>query len=185
MSGITYFQDRVILALKNSIVDQINDYMLDLILGEAKIYLSHDLPLSRNMDGDAIDDVHTLEFLNTINISGLSNHKLRLKVGVPAMLLRNIDQKLGLCNGTTIFKDQIGKFVLEGKVIYGSNIGMKIFIPRLFIKPYDVRIPFKFQQTVFKECWDIFVKCCVFTWSIICCNFKSYFQRWIEDVYNR
>jgi len=56
MSDITYFQDKAILALKNSIVDQINSYMLDLILDEAKIYLSHDSPLSRNMDGDAIKD---------------------------------------------------------------------------------------------------------------------------------
>jgi len=39
------------LALKNSIVEQINDYMLDMILGEAKIYLSYDFPISRSKDG--------------------------------------------------------------------------------------------------------------------------------------
>jgi hypothetical protein len=37
------------------------------------------------------DDVHTPEFLNTIIASGLCNHKLRLKVGVSVMLLRNLD----------------------------------------------------------------------------------------------
>jgi len=51
---------------------QINNYMLDLILGEAKIYLSRDSPHSQNMDGDVIDNVHTLEFLNTIDTSGLA-----------------------------------------------------------------------------------------------------------------
>jgi hypothetical protein len=37
-----------------------------------------------------VDDVHTPGFLNAIVASGLPNHKLRLKVGVPMMLLRNI-----------------------------------------------------------------------------------------------
>jgi len=45
--------------------------MLDLILGEAKIYLSHDSPHSQNMDGDVIDNVHTPEFLNTVDTFGL------------------------------------------------------------------------------------------------------------------
>jgi ATP-dependent DNA helicase PIF1 len=69
MSDITYFQDRDILAPKNSIVDQINEYMLDLVPGEEKVYLSYDSTLSQNNDGDAVDDVHTPEFLNTITTS--------------------------------------------------------------------------------------------------------------------
>jgi len=79
--GITkYFQSRAILAPKNTIVDRVNDYVLDLIPGEEKIYLSYDTPYHKNLDGDAVDDIHTLEFLNTIVASGLSNHRIRLKV---------------------------------------------------------------------------------------------------------
>ncbi|KEH29149.1 PIF1-like helicase [Medicago truncatula] len=37
-------------------------------------------------------DINTPEFLSTIVASGLPNQKLRLKVGVPVMLLRNIDE---------------------------------------------------------------------------------------------
>jgi ATP-dependent DNA helicase PIF1 len=96
---ITYFQSRAILAPKNSIVDTINNYVLDLIPGEQKTYLGYDTPHARNVDGDAVDDVHTPELLNTISASGLPNHKLRLKVGISVMLLRNLDKKLGLCNG--------------------------------------------------------------------------------------
>ncbi|CAJ2635151.1 unnamed protein product [Trifolium pratense] len=79
MNDITYFQNRAILAPKNSIVDTINDYMLNLIPGEEKTYLSYDTPLTQNVDGQTVDDVHTPEFLNTIYTSGLPNHKLRLK----------------------------------------------------------------------------------------------------------
>jgi len=43
----------------------------------------------------------------------------------------------------------MGKFVLEGNVISGSNIGEKICIPRLSLTPSDVRITFKFQRRQF------------------------------------
>jgi len=143
MTNIAYFQEKAILTPKNSIVKQINDYMLDLIPRKAKMYFSYDSPLSTNPNGDAIDDVHTPEFLNTINTLGLPNHKLRLKVGVPMMLLRNIDQRSELCNDTRLIITRMGKFVLEGKVISGSNICKTIFIPRS-LTPSDVKIPFKF-----------------------------------------
>ncbi|KEH32757.1 PIF1 helicase [Medicago truncatula] len=40
----------------------------------------------------------------------------------------------------------MGRYVFEGKVISGSNIGDKVFIPRLSLSPSDVVIPFKFQR---------------------------------------
>jgi len=149
MSNIDYFQNRAILAPRNSIVDRINEYVLDLLPGEGKIYLSYDSPLANKIGTDAVDDVHTPEFLNTIVAFGLPNHKLRLKVGVPVMLLRNIDQSLRFCNRTRLVITRMGKFVLEGQVISGSNIGDKVFIPRLSLTPYDTRIPFTFQRKQF------------------------------------
>jgi ATP-dependent DNA helicase PIF1 len=96
--------------------------------------------MEKNKNGDAIDDVHPPKFLNTIVASDILNHNLRLKVGVLVMLLRNIDQRAGLCNGTRLIITRMGKFVREGRVISGSNIGEKVFIPRLSLTPSDVRI---------------------------------------------
>jgi len=45
-----------------------------------------------------MDDVHTFKILNTITTSDLPNHKLRLKVEMLILLLRNIDKKLVLSN---------------------------------------------------------------------------------------
>lgn len=115
-----------------------------MVPGEEKVYLSYDSPDERNARGDAMDDVHTPKFLNTIVASGLPNHKLRLKEGVPVMLLRNLDTKNGLCNGTRLIITRMGRYVFEGRVISGSNMGDKVFIPRLSLSPSDVRIPFKF-----------------------------------------
>ncbi|AES62542.2 hypothetical protein MTR_1g101230 [Medicago truncatula] len=40
-----------------------------------------------------------------------------------------------------------GTYQLEGRVISGSNIGEKVFIPRLSLTPSDNRIPFKFKRS--------------------------------------
>lgn len=123
--------------------------MMSLIPEETKTYLSFDSPCSHNGNIDRPDDIHTPEFFNTISASELPNHELKLKIGVPIMLLRKKDQSSGLCNGTQLIITQMGKHVLEAKVIFGSKIGEKVFIPRLSLIPSDPRIPFKFQRKHF------------------------------------
>jgi ATP-dependent DNA helicase PIF1 len=149
MDDPSYFQERAVLAPKNVIVDEINEYILNLIPGEEKIYFSYDSPCNVNSDVDAPDDVHTPEFLNTIVSSGLPNHKLRLKVGAPVMLMRNMLPTSGLCNGTRLIITRLGTYVVEARIITGSNIGDKVFIPKLSLIPSDKRLPFKFQRLQF------------------------------------
>ncbi|XP_021991644.1 uncharacterized protein LOC110888426 [Helianthus annuus] len=81
--------------------------------------------------------------------TGLPNHKLVLKVGVPVMLLRNIDQQSGLCNGTRLQITFLGKRVIEAEVISGGNIGTRVYIPRISMIPSDKKIPFQFQRRQF------------------------------------
>uniref|UniRef100_A0A0D3BGQ9 ATP-dependent DNA helicase n=1 Tax=Brassica oleracea var. oleracea TaxID=109376 RepID=A0A0D3BGQ9_BRAOL len=67
--------------------------------GEERIYLSSgsiDPSDTRSVNDQAL----TSDFLNSIKASGLPNHNLRLKIGSPVMLLRNIDHVGGLMNGT-------------------------------------------------------------------------------------
>ncbi|XP_024010291.1 uncharacterized protein LOC112085317 [Eutrema salsugineum] len=66
-------------------------------IGDAQEYLSSDsIDTSYTSKND--DMVYTQEYLNSIRISGLPNHCLKLKIGAPIMLLRNIDPRGGLCN---------------------------------------------------------------------------------------
>ena len=146
---MSYFKDRAILAPTNAIVELVNEYMLSLMPGDEKTYLSCDSKCSADSNVCGLGDVHTLEFLNTITASGLPNYTLKLKVGVPVMLLRNVDYNLGLCNGTQLIITRLGKYVLEAKVISGSNVGDKVFIPKLSLTPFDKRIPFSFQRRQF------------------------------------
>ncbi len=58
--------------------------------------------------GVSMDSLYLVEFLNTLQFSGITNHKLELKVGVPILLLRNLNQSIGLCNGTRLIVKRLG-----------------------------------------------------------------------------
>ncbi|XP_056698405.1 uncharacterized protein, partial [Spinacia oleracea] len=144
-----YFQERAILAPTHDNVQIINDYLLSLIPGEVKIYLSSD-SICKTDANMGIEDLYPLEFLNTIRCYGVPNHIIKLKVGVPVMLLRNIDQSSSLCNGTRLVITQLGNHVVEAKIISGSNIGLKVYIPRMTLTPSDpTSLPIKLQRRQF------------------------------------
>ncbi|XP_022003820.2 uncharacterized protein LOC110901291 [Helianthus annuus] len=129
------------------IIDSINP------IGEQKEYLSSDsICQSENVNENMQHNVYPPDVLNGLKLSGMPNHKLVLKVGVPVMLLRNIDQKNGLCNGTRLQVITLGDRVIEAKIISGSNIGTRTFIPRINLSPSDKRIPFKLQRRQFPLC---------------------------------
>jgi len=72
-------------------------------VGEERIYLSADSIDPTDSDSLA-NSVITPDFLNSIKLSGLAHHALCLKVGAPVILLRNLDPKGGLYNGTRLQK---------------------------------------------------------------------------------
>ncbi|KAI3710182.1 hypothetical protein L2E82_39956 [Cichorium intybus] len=146
----TYFQERAILAPKHEVVQEINDRLLSFFPGDEKEYLSSDSLCESDCVHDQFDErLYSPDVLNGLKVSGLPNHKLVLKVGVPVMLLRNIDQKSGLCNGTRLQVISLGNRVIEALIISGSNIGNRTFIPRMSLTPSDKKIPFKFKRRQF------------------------------------
>ncbi|KAD6119309.1 hypothetical protein E3N88_10580 [Mikania micrantha] len=128
--------------------------------GDVLIDIPDDLVISNSSDPlfDLIDfhlhanfdhNLYSPDVLNGLKLSGLPNHKLQLKVGVPVMLLRNIDQRNGLCNGTRLQIISLGDRVIEAEIISESNIGTRAFITRIPLPPSDKKIPFKFQRRQF------------------------------------
>lgn len=57
--------------------------------------LSFDFIDKIDVDTNEAFDVLITEFLKTLTMSGLPHHRIKLKVGTPVMLLRNIDQSKG------------------------------------------------------------------------------------------
>ncbi|KAL5190681.1 ATP-dependent DNA helicase PIF1 [Glycine soja] len=144
-----YFQTRAILASTNETVQQVNDYMLTMIPSEQMEYLSSD-----SVDkSETIESCHfrslTNEFLNLLTTSGLPNHCLKLKIGTPIMLLRNLDQTQGLCNGTRLIITRLAKHVIAADIISGTNIGDHVYIPRMSMSPSQSPWPFKLLRRQF------------------------------------
>ncbi|XP_021974979.1 uncharacterized protein LOC110870088 [Helianthus annuus] len=120
---LTYFQQRAILAPPNEVVDSINKELLESLPGEEKVYFSSDSLCQSEEESEFNMALFPPDVLNNLRLSGLPNHKLVLKLGAPVMLLRNIDQANGLCNGTRLQVTKLGKVVIEAKIITGTNIG--------------------------------------------------------------
>jgi ATP-dependent DNA helicase PIF1 len=68
------------------------------------------------------------------------------------MLLRNIDQANGLCNGTRLQVTKCGKHVITAAVISGKHHGEVVYIPRMDLVPSDSGLPFKFCRRQFPIC---------------------------------
>jgi ATP-dependent DNA helicase PIF1 len=102
-----------ILAPKNIDIDEVNNVILESLFEELHTYLSVN-SLTSTKEGASVaagvsmDSLYPVEFLNTLQFSDIANHKLELKVGVPILLLCNLNQSIGLFNGTRLIIKEIG-----------------------------------------------------------------------------
>ena len=114
---------RALLAPKNTDVDRINELATQYFPGESKVNLSADLVTCEKQKS-----LYPTEFLNKINGSGLPQHKLILKLNQPIILLRNIAQHQGLCNGTKMIIKVFHKHFIDCEIAIGKHKGSKIKI---------------------------------------------------------
>jgi hypothetical protein len=108
-----YLMQCNILAPKNIDVDQVNNAILESISEELHTYLNANslTPTEEGASvttGVSMDSLYPVEFLNTLQFSDIANHELELKVGMPILLLRNLNQSIGLCNGTRLIVKRLG-----------------------------------------------------------------------------
>jgi ATP-dependent DNA helicase PIF1 len=191
-----YLMQRSILAPKNIDVDEVNNVILESLSEESHTYLSANslAPTEEGANvvaGVSMDSLYPVEFLNILRFSGITNHELQLKVGVPILLLRNLNQSIGLCNGTRLIVKRLGQCVIEAKIITGNNVGKCVFIPRIIMSPsgtnwpfvlcrrqFPVRVAFaitinKSQGQTFNNVGVYFVVSGLFPWSAVCCYFMG------------
>ncbi|KAH8947733.1 hypothetical protein BDL97_11G058500 [Sphagnum fallax] len=134
------------MAPQNTDVDEVNNAILESLSEELHTYLSVDSLASTNgasvAIGVSMDSLYPMEFLNTLQFSGITNHKLELKVGVLILLLHNLNQSIGLCNGTRLIVKRLGQRVIEAEIITGNNVGKRVFIPRIIMSFSGIDWPF-------------------------------------------
>ena len=144
-SNPKYLVERAILASKNDHVNSINATIIDQFPGEAIEYLSAD----KIEEQSESEHQYPIEFLNSLTIGNLPPHKLKLKLGSPIILLRNIHPPDGLCNGTRLICHSFQKHVIEAEIISGKHAGIHAFIPRITLSPSNANLPFTFTRRQF------------------------------------
>jgi len=84
--------ERVILAPKNDCVHTLNLQIQNLLLTNCRTYKSVDIVMDPSQ---AV--LYPVEFLSSLEPTGISAHNLELKIWVPVMLLRNLDPPSPSC----------------------------------------------------------------------------------------
>jgi ATP-dependent DNA helicase PIF1 len=74
----TFLQERAILYPRNEIVQEINDYIMDMISGEEMTYRSCDSVCDASIYGT--NEMYPIEFLNTLKFPGIPDHELRSRL---------------------------------------------------------------------------------------------------------
>ena len=127
-------------------VYELNDTIMKMIQGEGRTYFSFDNVCKASVNTNDEDLLYTTKFLNSLRFPGIPNHEVQLKVGTPVMLLRNLNQSEGLCNGTRLIVTHLGNWSISANIISGKNIGSKVTIPRIIMSPNDSKCPFKLNR---------------------------------------
>jgi ATP-dependent DNA helicase PIF1 len=143
MANKDYMTFRAILSTRNDWVDDINLKMIKFQGGEV-VYHSFD---------EAVDDSHNYypqEFLNTLTPNGIPPHVLKLKIGCPVKLLRNLDPANRLCNGTRLVVRACQINSIDAETVLGQHAGKRVFLPQIPLCPSDDQLfPFQLKRKQF------------------------------------
>ena len=143
--NMQWLAERTILSPLRAKVNAANDELTHEFPGTATDYFSIN---TANNDDEAV--LYPTELLETIDLSGLPPHQLKLKVGMPILIIRAI-QKPILTNGTRCVISNLHRNVIEATVSSGPYINEVVFIPRIpfVITPEDSGLGFGFRRLQF------------------------------------
>ena len=140
-----WMDGRAILAPTNKQVNDINNMITDFFPGQPHILTSSD-ELVNPSDFARFN----VEYLNSLDPSGLPAHRLFIKPGMPLMLMRNLNPKMGLCNGTKLIFNKVHKnYLLECSIAGGEFNSRKVLIPRITLRPNDRDFAFEWTRRQF------------------------------------
>jgi len=137
---------RAILTPRNDHAHMINDMVMSQLPGQEHVYNSAD---SLSLGEEGSDRLYPTEFLNSLTPQGMPPSTLRLKVGMPVMLLRNLNSAMGLANGTRLLITHLGRNNIQADIMTGPRAGDPVLICRMRTTSSDASLPFNFTRQQF------------------------------------
>ncbi|PIA50576.1 hypothetical protein AQUCO_01200041v1 [Aquilegia coerulea] len=144
-----YLEERSILSARNDDVSAINGSAINLFPGELYEFLAAGKVIEEDIEVENRGNQIASENLNSLDPPSLPPFNLQLKIGCPIMLLRNLQPRDGLCNGTRLMVVNCGTRVIEAKILNGSHAGDLVFIPRISLIPTVTETPFPMARRQF------------------------------------
>ena len=138
-----YITSRIMMCPKNDTTDQINEFVINQIPGEAKVLLSAD-----SVDSNQAA-MYPTEFFNSITLASLPPYRLYLKKYASVLLLRCLDPTQGICNGSRLTIIEISSHVIDAEIATGTHRGNRLFIPRIVMIPSETDFPFVLRRKQF------------------------------------
>lgn len=143
-----YVGERVILAPTNAIVDRVNEILTNRF--RATLQDNRAFRTYESADSVEEEDINPanfpIEFLNSLTLSGMPPHRLALGVGMVVILLRNLNKRTGLCNGSRLMITRLLTFAVEAQVLTGSHRGETVLIPRIDTSSVSHTLPFTLKR---------------------------------------
>ena len=120
---------------------------------------------------------YATEFLNSLDLPGLSPHILTLKIDVPIILLRNVNPPR-LCNGTRLSVKKMMNNIIEATILNVKFKGEDFLLPRIpMIKTDAIRIQTSAvsgaTRTIASSEWTKFGKSMLLTWTWTSCMWPA------------
>jgi ATP-dependent DNA helicase PIF1 len=136
-----YFSSRAILTPLNKDADELNELILSRMPGADRTYLSAD-SAAKSED----HNLYPVEFLNSLQLSGIPPHALKLKEGAIAMLIRNL--KGDLSNGQRLIVVRMQQNIIEVRRTNDPEADT-FFLPRITLDSSNSDLPFELRRRQF------------------------------------
>lgn len=86
------------------------------------------------------------KFISSLRTSRLPGHHIKLKIGTPILIIKNLDQSEVLFSGTCLIVTNMDNHVLEARIMGGKGHGNLIYIPCMDMSPSQSPRSFKLNR---------------------------------------
>ncbi|KAI7956604.1 hypothetical protein MJO28_003699 [Puccinia striiformis f. sp. tritici] len=123
--NVQYLNSRCVLAPLNSDVRRLNQQVIDQLEGHEYVLKSIDTP-----DPQGYDNLPE-KCLNKLSFPGIPKHLIKIKIGMPIVVTRNLRIAAGICNGSRVLVTGIGDTYICGRLMSGPFVGNDVQLPRV------------------------------------------------------